>query len=194
MIFSEQPPMTHPCTPGTRRRPAAAALDAAAATQTQMAAKVQARLQERVVTELRKIQKLCPCDAKENSGPAPASGGNGQAPDDVAELGIGADPAEEARQGSPRRRAARAASLERAKEDEVLSSGPVAAAAERAGRRDAIRIKPKRRRIDEMRNDKIPYRLGVEVLQRFQLIQHAPIARKDTRYRLRLFNLPFWHV
>ena len=72
---------------GTRRRPAAAALDAAAATQTQMAAKVQARLQERVVTELRKIQKLCPCDAKENSGPAPAtSGGNGQAPDDVAFL------------------------------------------------------------------------------------------------------------
>ena len=71
---------------GTRRRPAAAALDAAAATQTQMAAKVQARLQERVVTELRKIQKLCPCDAKENSGPTHASSGNGQAPDDVAFL------------------------------------------------------------------------------------------------------------
>ena len=31
-----------------------------------------------------------------------------QAPDDVAELGLGADPAQEARQGSLRRRAARA--------------------------------------------------------------------------------------
>ena len=31
-----------------------------------------------------------------------------QAPDNVAELGLGADPAEEARQGSPRRRATRA--------------------------------------------------------------------------------------
>ena len=83
--------------------------------------------------------------------------------------------------------------LERAQEDEVLSSGPVAAAAERAGRRDAIhKAETAEDRRDEEPRD--PYRLGVEVFQRFQLIQHAPIARKDTRYRLRLFNLPFWHV
>ena len=44
-----------------------------------------------------------------------------QAPDDVAELGLGADPAQEARQRGLRRRAARATALERAQEDELLA-------------------------------------------------------------------------
>ena len=81
-----------------------------------------------------------------------------QAPDDVAELGLGADPAQEARQGSLRRRAARASGFERPQEDEVLATGPDAVAAERAGRRDSVRVKPER--VTSL------YVLGEELLQR----------------------------
>ena len=69
---------------GTKRKPAGKALGAAAANQQQMLQKVTKRLQERVLTELSRIQNLCPVD-----------------PDDVA-VGAAKRADEKARTGAAR--------------------------------------------------------------------------------------------
>ena len=84
---------------GTKRKDAGKALDAAAVNQQQMHHKVITRLRERILTELKRINHLCPEDphdvtvtgARRDENMAPASSHNAQdasrsAPDDVAFL------------------------------------------------------------------------------------------------------------
>ena len=84
---------------GTKRKGAGKALDAAAVNQQQMHHKVTTRLQERILTELKRINHLCPEDPHdvtvtgarrdENTAPAGsvnARGASRSAPDDVAFL------------------------------------------------------------------------------------------------------------
>ena len=81
---------------GTKRKGAGKALDAAAANQQQMQQRVTKRLQERVLTELKRIENLCPADPddvavaaarRDETNAVPAStGGAPEAPNDVAFL------------------------------------------------------------------------------------------------------------